>query len=310
MARQTFESWIPEEYAGPVISLLAELSAVEAIARAEPMSTDTKHIPRSPGMAFSGVTAKGAAYSEATGVADEILLTAFKFGDVVRIADEDVKDAAGLVNIIQTKQAEWARAQAIGFDSATLGTTAVANGTTVPFTSLYRALTTANAATGYTANAHRVATAGALTYGHVSSVFALVESAGYWADGDAYVVAHPAFKSLFRGLLGTDGHPVFVEYHSQGAAAGSTLLGAPIRWSLGAKTSPTATSAPAGNPLLFVGNSQFLVKGVRSNPEYMIAGADSGAAFLTDEALMKMRYRRGFAVAHERAHAALEITAV
>ncbi len=309
MARQTFESWIPEEWNGPVITQMAETSAVEGLARPEPMNTDTKHIPRSAGTAAGPAIAKGVAYPEATGANDEILLTARKFGEIVRIADEDMKDTAGLVNVVSTKQGEWARGHAVAFDNATLGVTAAENGTTIPFTSLYKALTTTNAATSYTANANRLQTAGALTYADISDLFALVEGGDYWADGDAYVIAHPAFKATFRTLVGSDGHPIFAEYGNQGAGAGSTLLGANIRWSLGAKTHATATSAPGGNPLMFVGNRQYLVKGVRSGPEYLVAGADSGAAFATDEALLKMRIRRGFAVAHEKAHAVLEITA-
>lgn len=45
MARQTFEDWIPEEWGGAVISKIRATSAVEDLARHEPMGTDTKHVP-------------------------------------------------------------------------------------------------------------------------------------------------------------------------------------------------------------------------------------------------------------------------
>lgn len=312
MARQTFEDWIPEEWQGPVITQVAAMSAVEGLARSVPMGTDTKHIPRSAGLAFAGAVAKGAAYGEATGTNDEILLTARKFGQVVRIADEDIKDTSGLVDLVSTKQSEWARGHAIGFDNACLAVTAAENGGTIPFTSLYKALRTTNAATGYTADDNHILSAvGATnpppTYDDYNSLFALVEQGDFWADGSMVVIAHPFFRQGLRGLKDSAGNPIFLENQSQ-ATGGTTdiLFGAPMRWSLGAKTHATATSAPTGNPLMFVGNRDYLVKGDRSGPEYMLAGADSGAAFLTDEALLKMRIRRGFAVAHEKAWAVLE----
>lgn len=309
MARQTFESWIPEEYGGAVITKIGELSAVERFARVEPMSTDTKRVPRSGGMAFAGAIAKGVAYPEDASTNDDIVLTARKLGTVLRVADEDLKDTSQVANIIQTKQLDWARSYAVGFDNACLAVTAAENGTTIPFTSVYKSLTTTNAATGYTANANRIQTAGALTYADLSDLLALVEGGAYWTDSDAFIVAHPAFKALVRNLVGSDGHPVFVDYGSQAQGAVSTLLGAPIVWSQGAKTNATASDSPSGNPLMIVGNRQFLIKGDRSGPEYMLASADSGPAFLTDEALLKVRTRRGFAVGHEKAFGVLEITA-
>lgn len=313
MARATFEAWIPEIWGGAVITKIRAMSAVEQWARPEPMGTDTKHVPRSGGMSFAGAIAKGAAYPEDANTNDEVLLTARKLGTVLRVADEDLKDTSGVANIIQTKQLDWARSYAVGFDNATLGVTAVENGGTIPFTSLYKALTTTNAATSYTANANRVqsATAVALTYANFSDTFGLVEESNFWADGDMVVIAHPYYRKGLRGILDTAGSPIFNE-SSAGMAGGGqggpvdTLFGMPISWSLGAKTNATAADAPTGNPLLFVGNRQYLIRGERSGPEYMLAGADTGAAFLTDEALLKVRVRRGFAVAHEKAWAVLE----
>lgn len=309
MARQSFESWLPEEWGGPVITKIGAMSAVEAITRTEPMNTDTKHVPRSAGMAYAPVVAKGGTYSEATGTNDEVLLTALKFGQVVRIADEDTKDTAGLVNVIAQKQGEWARGHAIGFDVACLGTSAAANGTTVPFLSLFQALNTTNSATGYTADANLTVTAGALTYADISGAFAQYEQGDFYDESRTHVVAHPAFKAKLRDIMGSDGHPVFAEYSLQATGSPDRLLGAPIHWTLGARSNATASSAPSGDPLLFVGNWDYAIKGVRSGPESMVAPADSGASFLTDEHLLKMRIRRAFAVANENAFAAIQYTA-
>jgi HK97 family phage major capsid protein len=311
MARATFEAWVPEEYSGAVISKIRQGSAVEDLARVEPMGTDTKHVPRSGGVAFVGAVSKGAAYTEDGSTNDEVLLTARKMGVVVRVADEDLKDITTGASVIQTKQLDWARSQAIGFDNATLGVTAAENGTTVPFTSLYKALTTTNAATGYTANANVVtsATATALTYVNISDTFAKVEQGAFWEDGAMCVIAHPYFRAGFRGILDSAGRPIFLENQQSVNGPADTLWGMPVRWSLGAKTHATATDSPTGDPLLFVGNRNYIIKGDRSGPEYMLAGADSGPAFLTDEALLKMRIRRGFAVANENAWAVLRDTA-
>lgn len=308
MARQLFDVWIPEEYGGPVIGKIGQVSAVERLARPEPMGTDTKHVPRDGGMSFNGAVAKGTAYTEDEAVNDDVLLTARKLGKVLRVADEDLKDTTQVANIIQTKQLDWARAYAIGFDNSTLGTSGAENGTTVPFTSLYKALTTTNTATSYTANAHRIATAGPVTYDQLSDLYALLETGAYWADSDMAVIAHPAFRAHLRQVKDGGGSPVFSEYSSQADGTPGALNGVPIVWSLGARVSATSSDAPTGNPLLIVGNMRYLIKGDRSGPEYMLAGADSGPAFLTDEALLKVRTRRGFAVAHEKAFAVLEKT--
>ena len=323
MAREILEDWIPEEWGGPVISKVAALSAVEGLARVEPMNTDTKHVPRSSGLAFSGAIAKGSPYGESAGTNDEVLLKALKFGLVVRIADEDIKDAAGLVNVIQTKQLEWARGHAIGWDQACLGVSAAADNSDgqPPYNSLYYSLNTANTDTGYVADANLVLTAGALTYSHLSQVFEKVETSDFYDEAAMVVIAHPGFKARLREITGlvsdgesapdmvSDGRPVFEEHSRLGNGAPDRIFGVPVTWTLGAKVHATATSSPTGNPLFFVGNREYLIKGDRSGPEYMLAGADSGAAFLTDEALLKMRIRRGFAVANENAWACVEKTA-
>lgn len=307
MARTNFDTWIPEETGGQVITKMAQLSVIEDLARPEPMASSTKSVPRDGGMSFSGAISKGSAYNEDAATEDEVLLTARKFGKVVRIADEDMKDTDGLVNILRTKRLDWARSHAVGFDHACLGTSAASNGTTVPFLSLYQALNTTNAAVGYTADANLItsATATAITYANLSNLFALVEGGGFWSDQDMVVIAHPHFRGAMRGILDSTNRPVFVDAPS-GSGTPPTLFDVPIRWSLGARAHATATDAPTGAPLLFVGNRNYLIKGDRSGPEYMLATADSGAAFLTDEALLKMRIRRAFAVANENAWAVLE----
>lgn len=299
MARQDFDVWIPEEWDGPVLQRVNQVSAVEALARPEPMGTDTKHVPRSGGMDVA-VVAKGAAYSEDANTNDEVLLFARKIGKVLRVADEDLNDV-NYVAIIEAKQRDWATSYAKFIDNATLATSVVGNGTTIPFNSLYYQLTQTNAATSYTANAN--ITAAAVSYDALSSSLGIYEQSDYFDESDTTVIAHPIFKQSLRGVKDSQNRPIFQE----GDGAGhDRLFGYPVRYSLGSRVSTVASSSPTGNPLLIIGNRQFMILGKRSGPESKTAGADTGAAFLTDEALLKMRARRGWNIGHEKAFSVFE----
>lgn len=303
MARNTYEDWIPEEWSGPVIQRVQQLSAVERLARRVPMSTDTKHVPRSAGVDVNFV-AKGGAYTEDTSLNDEVLLTAHKFGRAIRIADEDLQDTSQVTNIITVKQTDWATSYAKFIDNATLATSAASNGTTIPFNSLYHSLTQSNADTGYTANANLTQTgSGGVTYDNLSGTLADYEDSDFFDESNTIVIASPVFKAKFREVKDDNNRPIFIE-NTDGTP--STLFNYPVAWSNGCRLSATATSAPAGAPVLFVGNREFLFLGIRSGPESRTAAADSGVGFLTDEAILKMRARRGFVVAHEKAWACLE----
>lgn len=308
MARNTFEDWIPEEWDSQVIQRTQQVSVIESEAKQYPMSTDTRHIPRSAGVDVNGV-AKGTAYGEDESVNDEVLLTAKKAGRAIRIADEDLQDSN--VAILEQKRVDWATSWAKYMDNACLAVTAAVSGVTVPFTSVYKAIRTTNADTDYTADDNYVATAtgSALTYDNLSAVLGRVEGGDYWDESLTLVVAHPSLRERIRNIKDDQGQPIFVRGQGGDSGTPDTLFGHRIRWSLGAKTSATAVHNPTGNPLLIVVNRDFLALGKRSGPESRVAGPDSGAAFLTDEALLKMRARRAFALTHEKAAAVLEVVA-
>lgn len=308
MARNTFEDWIPEEWDSQVIQRTQAVSVIESEAKQYPMSTDTRHIPRSAGVDVNGV-AKGTAYGEDESVNDEVLLTAKKAGRAIRIADEDLQDSN--VAILEQKRVDWATSWAKYMDNACLAVTAAVSGVTVPFTSVYKAIRTTNADTDYTADDNYVATAtgSALTYDNLSAVLGRVEGGDYWDESLTLVVAHPSLRERIRNIKDDQNQPIFVRGQGGDSGTPDTLFGHRIRWSLGAKTSATAVHNPTGNPLLIVVNRDFLALGKRSGPESRVAGPDSGAAFLTDEALLKMRARRAFALTHEKAAAVLEVVA-
>lgn len=314
MAAEDVDNWIPEEQGGPVLAKINATSVVEVEARQEPMSTLTKKVPRDGGVDFEGATQKGVAIAEDNGDVDNVLLTARKLARIVRLNDEDVEDTSGVANVIQRKQIGWATAYGIGFDNATLAVTAAENGTTVPFTSLYKVLRTTDATlpdgVTYNADTNLVQSATgasvALTYPVLSSFTGKLEVGNYWSDPDMLIIAHPAFRMLFRGVVDDNGRPVFAENQAMASTGGERLFGVRIRWTAGAKTSAVSTNKPGGNPLLFLGNKEFLIKGNRSGPEYAVAGPNSGAGFTVDQTLLKFRTRRGFAVGHPAAWACFE----
>lgn len=308
MARNTFEDWIPEEWDSQVVQRVAQVSVIESEAREYPMGTDTRHIPRSAGVDVNGV-AKGSAYGEDESVNDDVLLTAKKAGRAIRVADEDLQDSN--VAILEQKRVDWATSWAKYLDNACLAVTAAESGVTVPYTSVYKAIRTSNSDTSYTADANYVASAtgGAVSYNNLSAVLGKVEVGDYWEEGLTLVIAHPSLREKLRNIKDDQNQPIFVRGQGGDSGTPDTLFGHRVRWSLGARTSATATHAPTGNPLVIVVNRDFLAIGKRSGPESRVAGPDTGAAFLTDEALLKMRARRAFALTHEKAAAVLEILA-
>lgn len=314
MARNTMEAWLREEQDSQVIRRLNQTSAAETRFRAIPMNGNVKTEPRMVDMGV-GVVAKGAAYTEDEGANDEVTLTARKFAKALRVAEEDIDD--NIADVLTAKKEGWVTSFGIMLDNACLGVSAAENGTTIPFTSVYRALGQNNAATGYTANAHKLATAGVLTYDDLSDLASLVEGGTYFDGSRSAFMAHPRVKGLVRKIKDADGNPIFTPSPRVGDP--DTLFGYPIVWTNGAVTTATASAGQAvtiaggaagaaGNALIVFGNVDFFLLGKRSGPESVVIDGRDGTAALTDETLLKVRARRAFVLAHEFAAAVLEIT--
>lgn len=314
MSAQDFSSWIAEEKGSDVLQQIMFSSVMERIGSHVPMRTNKFDVPRDGGVSV-GVVAKSASYSESAATNDDIVLTAVKFGSAVRIAEEDIEDTS--INILDIKKKAWARQYAKMFDNATLGTTA-AVGAGVPYTSLYLSLITADTNASYTASANYTSAApSAFGYTNLSNTMGLVESGNFFDDSQMCWVAHPAFKAYVRNITGltyngaasgttSNGQPVFVDGR-EGDGLPPTILGYPVYWTQGAKTSATALSNPGGDSLLFFGNKDYLLVGDRTPVESMVAGADSGPAFLTDEALLKVRTRKGYGTGFPQAFSVLRL---
>jgi HK97 family phage major capsid protein len=308
MSRETFEDWVVPEFATDVIQALARNSATEALARPENMASDTKQVPRTGDFTVA-VVAKGAAYGETSGTNDYVEMIARKVGGIFRVAAEDLMDSR--VDILATKRVDAARGLAKFFDNATLGVSAASNGGTIPYTSVYKAVRTSNSATSYTADDNY--TAGSVTYANLNSTFMKYEDSEFADDAETFVIAHPAFKGAFRGILDGNDRPIFQEGTADFAGS---LFGHTITWSFGARVSGAATQSPTGNPLLIVGNRQLLIKGMAqlspyvtsSNPGFQLQLPSQGGGFSTDEALLKAAMRRGFTIGTEQAFSVFEKT--
>lgn len=311
MARNDFNAWIPEEFGSTVIQRVRQESAIEAYAQRIPMATQTRSTPRSGGMDV-GLVSKGSAYSEDQNSNDQVILSVQKFGSAVRIAEEDINDS--LADIVNAKMTDWGTSYAKALDNGCLAVTVAKATSGSAFDSVYYQLTQTDSATGYTANSNLTQTgSGGTTYDNLSLTLGKVESGDYWDEANALVIAHPSFKRKFRGIKDTNGRPIFQESSGGFPGGGQAptpdlLFGKRVHWSLGARTSTTVTSKPTGNPLLFVASAMYLMLGIRSGPESVFIDGRGGLSALTDESILKMRSRRGFALGHENAVACLEDT--
>lgn len=309
------DDWIPVEYDSEVIKRVLMDSAVERYGQPFVMNSLTRSVPRSAGLSVNS----GSTYTDDASENDRVLLTARKIQAKITIEEDDLNDANSVVNVLAQKGIDWAVSYADFFDNATLGVTGSENGTTRPYTSVYQTLRTtytSNPDLGYTADDNRVlwdgsdnqlGTDGASFYEKLNTAFQKVEGGKYWSQADTIVIAHPNFRSVLRLAIDGNGAPIFKESAHVDPVTGASvdmLFNTPIAWSRGAKTNATATDAPTGRDLLFVVNSRFLLRGDRSGPETktdMSRAQDS-----TDDAAVKYRARRGFALGHPKAAAVLE----
>jgi hypothetical protein len=264
------DSWIPIEWDSEVIQRVQRESAIEQLGYRVPMSSATKRVLRSAGLT---VTA-GTTYTDDTSTNDYITLTARRLIAKFTVDEDDLADAATVVDTIRIKGMDWAISYSDAFDNACIGVSAAENGSTVPFTSAYKALRTTNAATGYTADANYLtwdddliaipaSPVGTSLYEKLSTAFKKVETGQFWSQADQFVIAAPGWRDALRLCTDNQGRPIF---QPASGATPDTLFGAPITWSRGSKVSATMLAAPGGNDLLLFGNRSYLKKGERSQP--------------------------------------------
>ena len=310
-AENNFSQWIPEEFSSDVIQRVNQMSAVETYAQKVPMGTETRSTPRSGGVNV-GLVSKGGVYTEDQNVNDQVILTVQKFGQSIRIAEEDIDDS--LADIVAAKQKDWATSYAKMIDNACLGVSVAKATSGCLFDSTYYQLSQNDASTGYVGGTNITQTAtGApqVSFANLSAAAGIYEAGDYFDEGGTLVIAHPSYKAILRGVVDTQGRPIFQE--STGGFPGGGMAPTPdkvfgydIKWSLGCRTSTTATQTPTGNPLMVFCNPLYMYLGVRSGPESIFIDGRNGLAALTDESILKMRAHRGYNIGHENAFSILE----
>lgn len=313
-AAANVSDWIPIEYASEVVQRVLMESVIERFGSKVPMRSKTKSIPRSAGIT---VTA-GTTYTDDASVNDEVTITARRFIARFKIDEDDLADASTRMDVIRTKGVDWAISYADVFDNACLAVTGAENGTTVPFTSVYRALRSTNSDTGYVAD-NNYATwdddlislpttpLGTSLYEKLSGMFKKVETGKYWSPADSLVIAQPGWRDALRLCVDAQGRPIFQSGMGVGLPGNGTpdmLFNTPIAWSRGAKTSALNSGSPSGNDLIFFVNARFLKRGDRSGPETLTD--DARAQDDTDDYAIKFRTRRGFVLTHEAAASVVE----
>ncbi len=283
--------WIPEPSSSEVITEIQNISAVESVGRRIRMTAPTMRVPRFPSTGVDMV-AEGANIPLLDPTPDFVTLYAQKWADRFAQTVEDSRDS--VADFFAEAKKQWFSDWAVEFDNASLGVTANQNGTTVPFTSVYNAATTAG---------NRVQTAGEVTFEDINGAFSALEASRWSAARDLVVIAHPAMLGLIRNLKDADGNRM-VQYPLDNGTP--TVFGHELRVSHGAMTSTAPTHTPSGNPLLIVGSRKHLMVGVLDGPEYAIS---PHVQWTNDVLELKTRVRRAFEPATGEAFYVVEKTA-
>lgn len=301
MARIDFSTWqggsgdgyIVEEISSAVVQQANAVSAIEAYARKENMTTSTKLVPRLNAGGPS-VFAEGDQITEATTVEkDAVVLQARKWARIFQVSEEDLNDS--FVDVLNKFKIDWANKYARKFDHACLGVNAAEDGTTVPYTSLYKELTDLDAGLITPSN-------GDITFTQLNDLLGQVEASAYFDPARTMFLAHPTLMKALRGLVDDNHRPILQEPL---AGTTGTLFGYPIKFTTGAAVDSTAQNFPTGNPFIAVGNMDMLINGTRMGIESAVS---RDAKFDTDGVLLKIRARRAFKVAKPEAFAILEKT--
>ena len=292
MARINNNAWIPEPTDSQVIAQIQQASAAESRLKRINMTSDIQKVPRIGGTRVEGI-AKGATYPESPGELDNVQLDAVKFGTSVSINWEDLEDSAS--DVFAAFIAEWAANYSKTIDNAIFATSGTANGTSVPFDSVY--------SVAKKAGGNFTETAGALSYDHLSNALGFYENSSHFDESGTFLVAAPSVKASLRNLKDSVGRPLFVE--SMIPNQPSTYMGYPIVFNGGLRVSETNTATPNGNPLIVIGNGNRGLLGDRSPVESQVS---EEVGFLSDGVVLKTRRRVGFKVAEASAFSVIEIS--
>lgn len=315
MARNNIDGtgWLVEQRDSSLVKAYRHTSVVDSEFRVINMTSNTVEIPRIEDMDVEFIN-KGAAYPEDQSSADTVTIRAAKIGGALRIAEEDVDDEK-LADYVGEKKASAGSSFAKKVDNAGLGVTAAQSGITVPYTSLYRTLTTADATTGYAADQNYLGGAD-FSADIASEMLELLELGNYYDQANLVWIGSPRFKRFLRDAKDGQGRPLFYSELTTGGRV-DRLFDIPIRWTTGAVTTATPQTNPsgaggakgaAGNPLFALVQKQAAIVGRRKSLESVVIPGRDGLSALTDEDILKVRARIAVGYTVPEAHAIFEQT--
>lgn len=308
MAVADVSKWIPVEYGGKIFQKFTESSVLFRIAqgpggRVETMTTNTKHVPKDGDVAVQ-FTGKSQTYGLDTTAVDDILLTSKKMTAGVPLAEEDISDAAGFVQVVPAKRDGAFRGFATLLDNAAFavtGTPTADPDMSVPYNSLYRQVKAYNGGSNVFTWDRSSGTAAELR----TAVLAAMDIAenSDWATTDLTWGMSNAFRAYLRNQTvdGSNGLPIW-------STAENTILNYRVEWGRGLRTSATAVQKPtSGNPIAIIGPPSLLAPGTRDALSWRVTDSENGIGALSDTAYVLARQRVAFNIGDPSAFAIVEL---
>lgn len=307
MAATSLSTWVPVLKESFAVGREVQDSAVVATARLRNMESNQVDVPRFAN-ADVGV---GDTLTDDTNLADTASMFSQLFNGKFLVSEAEYEDSPA--DAVEAYVAEWLNSFNMAYDNASIGVTAARSGTAsakAPYTSIYKAVRTADTGTAYTADANYTATGtGGLTYANLNAALGKVEGTKFWTPNSGVVYIHPALRDDIRGLLGSNNQPIFVEsssgYPGGGVRPVYNLFGYPAYFTFGANTSSSFAMTEAGKPLIVFVNRQKLVHGNRIAPESRFINANLNTSAL--QHTIQARARKGFVLTVPNAASVLEV---
>lgn len=299
MASHSLSNWIPIPQDSELVGSEVQPSAVSQVGRRRPMGSSTLELPRLLGSTVTG----GPTLTDGTTDAAKVTMYSYLYSGKDSLDEDEVEDAT--VDSFSAYSFEWLNQLNISFDNAGIGVTGARSSTESdkrPYTSIYRAVTTADSEAGYTANTNYAS--GAASYANLSAAISKIEDTRYFSQPSMVVLAHPGLRESLRGILDSSNRPIFIE--ASGNVMQDTLFRLPVVWTLGAKASTDFDMGTTGGNLFVFLNRRYFVYGPRVEPQSRIIPASMNASSLTY--VMQHRARKGCVLTVPQAASVFEVT--
>lgn len=269
MAKSNVSAWTPVTKDTNIALQSVQDSAVMRAAGFARVLQGPVEVPR----LLNGVVNGGCDLTDGESAGDTVTMYPYIFnGKEVLCDDQIVSASTGDAAVFNAFDANWLNSFHVAFDNAALGVSGARSGTVTdfrPYTSIYKAVRTADSGAGYTADANYAT--GPLTYDSASAMLGKLEASKYGNPASTVLFAHPALKAGFRGIKDDNDRPIFME---GATVVDDTLFGYRVFWTLGAIVSTNFKMTSTTNPLLIAVNSQYLAWG-QGRPEVNAPAAPS-----------------------------------